>query len=234
MPTSFLDLPGEIRNKIYKYALVSPTGLVFPLINGRLRSSEYSLYATVDRDSKDAAPQLYMNDDTLAVSLHRTCRQIYQETAGLLWSNTFYFIDPERASFHLKAMGQGPSRQMRFASVGVQTHWKAMPKCFARLSSRARLGCFESLLLHFDSHSFGVLAGWNRLQSREYDEVLDILREGNKECNFQRTIRVARGCATTPDDFDTIRDLHFAFGGKLIYEEKLLWDDYQYVRDIVE
>lgn len=69
------------------------------------------------------------------------------------------------------------------------------------------------------------------ISSARYDDMLEILREGSKGCNFQRTMRVYSGDLNSygERELDTVRDLHLAFGGSMIYDGKLEWNDYEHV-----
>jgi hypothetical protein len=60
---------------------------------------------------------------------------------------------------------------------------------------------------------------------------LEVLREGSKECNFQRTMRVYTSGFNHKGELEggAIRDLHLAFGGSMIYNGKLEWNDYEHV-----
>jgi hypothetical protein len=61
-----------------------------------------------------------------------------------------------------------------------------------------------------------------------YDKLLIALREASKECGFQRSICVHSGIFVAAGP-DTVRDLHLAFGGRMICDGKLEWDNYKRV-----
>ena len=231
MPTSLLDLPREIRDIIYDHALVSPTGYVMPFSSRRSQPPRFSIYTASDHAEPDHDSVCFSSDDhVLSISLQRTCRQVYQETAGLFWSNSFLFIDPPIAARTIKSMGQISSRQIKSISVSVEPQdWKTLPKLFALLTSRARHGHFEALRLDLQRTVLKVLNLWALMDSPRYDEMLEILRDVSKECNFQRSFRVEKGFLPEEAELDTIRDLHLAFGGRMFYGGQLLWDNYEYV-----
>ncbi|KAH7317677.1 hypothetical protein BKA65DRAFT_483148 [Rhexocercosporidium sp. MPI-PUGE-AT-0058] len=118
---SFLDLPREIRDEIYTYCLVSPSGLIAPYILPRtptLKVSRRQVKSSTQKQNQKqkqkqqlhliTSPLVFTLDDPifqnprvflaryksayLSLSLPSTCRQIYNETTSLFWrSNTFYF-----------------------------------------------------------------------------------------------------------------------------------------------
>jgi len=104
-----------------------------------------------------------------------------------------------------------------------------LPKCFALLSSRARHGSFRTLHLDLACDDFGTLANWLYCGDEGevwYDAMLVMLRHASRECNFQRCISVHSGDELMAGS-NTIRDLHLAFGGKMICDEKLEWENYK-------
>lgn len=74
---AFTDLPPEIRNKIYKYLLVTPKVVVdpygwFPLVPSRVPGTYYHEHGTM-------------------LSLRKTCRLVYKEGTELVYGHTFVF-----------------------------------------------------------------------------------------------------------------------------------------------
>ncbi|KAL2065628.1 hypothetical protein VTL71DRAFT_3298 [Oculimacula yallundae] len=115
---SFLNLPREIRDEIYNYSLVSPSGFIAPYLLSRPSTlkPQRRVKASKRKSTKNNNKQHYLITDPLAfpphdpaldtadlflahkknsyitLSLTSTCRQIYNETQGLFWKhNTFYF-----------------------------------------------------------------------------------------------------------------------------------------------
>ena len=259
MPNSFLNLPREIRDIIYEYALISRTGYITPIPDKSSRSPRFSVHTARELEPAAHSNEIILSDDnTLSLSLPRTCRQIYEETSGLFWSNnTFLFPDLPTLTRTLKSMGQIPSRQIRSISVNLHPRdWRAIRKALALLTSRARHGCFENLHLDLHRSEFGVLTYWKHFgdagHGERYDEVLEVLRESSKECNFQRSMQVhCGGFDGDESQLGTIRgrpqilfyfsssasdlltpyhaDLHLAFGGRMIYDGRLEWNNYEHV-----
>ncbi|KAI9696001.1 MAG: hypothetical protein M1820_008342 [Bogoriella megaspora] len=89
---SFLDLPGEIRNTIYRYALIAkvqPVGITKLLIrlpNYPNLSTEppESVYAREARES----PQI-------GIALLRTCSAIYTEALSILYGENTFLLHPD-------------------------------------------------------------------------------------------------------------------------------------------
>jgi hypothetical protein len=188
MPTSFLDLPREIRDQIYGYVLISPGGLVEPRIYPRLFPA-----------NKKSAPQFSLNADPLSdsvttesisLSLPRTCRQIYNETHGLFWrNNTFYFSTfyPFGTSMGviktLKMMGQTSSRLITSVTINMQYisgQYKTLGKVLQVLASRARHGAFRKLELEWRYSEFIMVS--------DYDGLLDGLNQGSEACKYERRL----------------------------------------------
>lgn len=121
--STFLHLPREIRDHIYKHVLRSPTGYiqyvvaihsvlkVFPLLYGSLdlakllnganglicrRVSNLHRFAVVG-----------LGEPNLNLSLLQTCRQIYEEAKDLVWEqNTYTFLDYEYSEAIKGRLGQ--------------------------------------------------------------------------------------------------------------------------------
>jgi hypothetical protein len=171
MPASLLDLPREIRDQIYEYVLISPTGFIEPTLPSRSSSSpspntpsttqtRFRLCVRPLADGPLTARIPGYSDaevEFLSLSILRTCRQIYHETRGLFWEkNTFHF-----ASFYpshyspgvvktLKAMGQIPSRLITRISIHMSpltSKYGTFAKVLQVLASRARHGSFRKLEL---------------------------------------------------------------------------------------
>lgn len=240
MPTSFLDLPRELRDVIYEHLLISPTGYVTPIVDKRARTLRFNLHTSTGRDqvtnipswgfpARDWKKLVLSNSDVLSLSLLRTCQQIWQETRGIFWSNnTFLFQHPKSMQRTLKLMGQVPSRRIESISCSLETvFWKSLPKCLALLNSRTRHGSFQKLHLDVALDDLDVYIRWrsssDATMAERYDELLGVLREW-LDCSFQRTIRVHSG-DYTKTGVETVRDLHLAFGSRIICDEALEWDE---------
>jgi len=251
MTITLLTLPRELRDQIYAYVLLSPSGTVTPTpcrqteslggkprftlrVEAPERASNKSLdFSCPPRRSSSSVPYEY----SITLSLRRTCRLIYDETKDLFWSrNVFVFDHVNELMTTLKGMGQVPSRRITSIKLRMGTSavkgTRVLAKAFRILASRARLGSLRTLELEFDWFQFGLLVGTRDRAhvnpSSLYDVFLELLRIGSEVCG-ERSLRI-----NTPNlapyswkriHNDIIRELHFAWGGKFFWDDVLLWDE---------
>ncbi|KAK0640617.1 hypothetical protein B0T16DRAFT_418198 [Cercophora newfieldiana] len=97
---SFLDLPGELRNKIY-HCLYEPP---YP---GALKEE----ITPHGGDYGDTIPSC-----NHLLSLMRTCRQIHAETTSVLYSPIYIFYDSE-VDWNVDFILSGPGRHLRQAEI---------------------------------------------------------------------------------------------------------------------
>jgi hypothetical protein len=188
MPTSFLDLPREIRDIIYEHALVSPTGYVTPVDNKSSRPLRWSLHAVnvvgdfvVNGSSTNHKEEFIIEDavlkvdknGTVSLSLSRTCRQIREETSHIALSNNIVaFKNVPSMTRVLKSMGQAPSRLITSVQLPLTCrYYRTLSKAFALLKSRARHGCFQKLYLVIPRDDFRYLIHSKRYTQTSYDDV---------------------------------------------------------------
>ncbi|KAI8936733.1 hypothetical protein NX059_007120 [Plenodomus lindquistii] len=89
-PTTLLTLPGEIRNRIYQYALAEPLGL-FARISQHSRDTKMIL-------CKHAPTGPSQSDKTEPNQIKYVCKQLYKETADIeLQMNTLTFGSMSRS-----------------------------------------------------------------------------------------------------------------------------------------
>jgi hypothetical protein len=189
-----------------------------------------------------------------SLSIRRTCRQIHDETAGLLWAHNTLFISS--SSFHspslgvltlFKSMGQTASRQITSVQLNMPfliQEFHILPKPLHLLLSRSRHGCFRKLELVWGSQEFDQLV---KLYERQYsvqqeeawairthERMLEDLREGMEGCRYERVVRMPRFNA---DGYkwnvlckeEVLKAVHLAVGGSLWEGEKEVWRDYRRV-----
>jgi hypothetical protein len=146
MPTSFLDLPREIRDYIYNHALTSPTGYVVAQISKNMDPSSNPLSCRQSSVSKKVTkppspprkpqavrlrifpynPSSYSDfarkrEQPLATALPLVSRLLYLETKDILWANnTLVLPRVSNARQILKHMGQKPSRQIQRVILQVR------------------------------------------------------------------------------------------------------------------
>ncbi|KAH7419617.1 hypothetical protein BKA64DRAFT_21818 [Cadophora sp. MPI-SDFR-AT-0126] len=94
-PFPILDLPLEIRNRIYTYALSAPAGYLFPEIHSPKNSLRKS---RITFDSVHQEHGLlfssWLRDPSIALPLLQTCKQIHAEAKDYVYRcNTFVLVD---------------------------------------------------------------------------------------------------------------------------------------------
>jgi hypothetical protein len=208
MPTTFLDLPREIRDEIYFHALISQTGVVSPhLIPPRPSFKPSSIKPLSPPSSTPTSSQLvgrfrlYTNPPKLcpirifepetwrdkhpyiSLNLPRTCRQIYFETQSLFWErNTFYFSNANAGVIRtMKMMGQVSSRLITSVVIQMDNDsdlTRLMSKTLNVLASRARFGNFRRLELVWDEEQFKILMNMARQIPMARARQYDELLEG--------------------------------------------------------
>jgi hypothetical protein len=168
--------------------------------------------------------------------------------------NYKYLQPKNRAVRVLKEMGQIPSRLIRHIRIrfdGQRDAKGELPKLLRLLASRARLGEFRLLELMWSADEFYELVAAHLPDAApssvdRYDALLEYLRVDATDCGYDRIIRFDEECISTSlypicwgptemaedDTKETIKALHFACGGSVYFEDKLLWQNYQQVNDI--
>ncbi|RDW77036.1 hypothetical protein BP6252_05089 [Coleophoma cylindrospora] len=250
MRTSLLDIPRELRDKIYEYVLLSPTGFIEPNEVSRLERFPSAIPSSTTSTTHRFVlnilhPQDRYNIENaqtyITTSILRTNRQIYQESKDLFWRrNTFYFRSAVTLGWTLKAMGQAPSRLIKAIRLHetqaiTPRNMKAVAKALRLLASRARHGDFRKLDLSFSAHRMEALVrnreSNNAKLQEEYDEFLRMFREASTGCKYERSVEASMwdldGSLRLASQWENvIRDVHFAYGGRFYWDGVLLWDNY--------
>ncbi|KAH6716055.1 hypothetical protein BKA61DRAFT_573900 [Leptodontidium sp. MPI-SDFR-AT-0119] len=280
---SFLDLPREIRDEIYTYCLVSPSGLIAPYLLPRSPALKLSRRQSKTSKQKQkqkqqlhliTCPEIFTPHDAifqalpshvflarfksayLSLSLPSTCRQIYNETAGLFWKKNAFYFDGFCESGRglgvartLKGMGQTASRLIEYVTIRMPrlgAEYAVLRKVLNTLSSRARLGNFKRLELVWGEEEVRELmrsAAAGEEESQFYWEMIEDLREGFEGERFERVVRLA-ACPVgiSDDDFSVEEEvelyemvsgcLHSFVGGKMICGGVLQWENNVIVGDM--
>ncbi|KAL3426907.1 hypothetical protein PVAG01_00417 [Phlyctema vagabunda] len=252
MPTTFFDLPRELRDAIYDHVLVSQTGFIKPIEVSHLgRRSGASLPLTPNTPLRYVLHAVHSQDNwkdkpwgIITISLLRTNRQIYDEARDIFWlKNTFHFRSAQDLSWALKTMGQVPSRliegiNLKDMLITNSRDLSHAAKSFRLLASRARHGRFKRFVLTLTQDRLQVLAqnrdSINPKLQKEYDDFLYVLREASDGCKYERRIDVEEIPPTgsySPRlakgwEESVIRDIHFAYGGRFYWDGIKLWDNY--------
>ncbi|KAK4545993.1 hypothetical protein LTR36_002557 [Oleoguttula mirabilis] len=98
--TSFIDLPVELRNRIYMYALVLP----FLIAND-----------SVERTNLNARhPDWYRRDRlTACFNFLRTCVTVYNEASRMFWGCNTFLLCLEPVDGHVRDLEADFRRQMQ-------------------------------------------------------------------------------------------------------------------------
>lgn len=107
----FLDLPGEIRNAIYRHALVfNGVKIVFPCKKNQMKGSVRlgALSQTSHEKLSDAGRKVQaLVSAHHLLALLSVSKQIYRETKGIFWGeNSFIFDDYVDAAIFVQRLGQ--------------------------------------------------------------------------------------------------------------------------------
>ncbi|TAQ87134.1 hypothetical protein B7494_g4527 [Chlorociboria aeruginascens] len=253
MPTTFLDLPFELRDQIYKLVLVSPSSRIIPILSRSSSSSSPSSSPTtpphyhlrcLPPSNSLSTPTPFSKDPTttlaISPSLLRTNRQIYQEAKPLFWEhNTFYFRSPASLRAVLKHIGQIASRLLvsialcnppvDSSSNNNNNNSQALAKALSLLGSRSRHGRFRRLELEMGDDWKGLIfmrEGY-RGAVGAYDAFLDVLRAAG-EGRYEKILR-AKGGSRAAEEREVLKECHFAWGGKAFWDDELVWEDYKLV-----
>lgn len=159
-----MELPSEIRNIIYGYALEDPSGI-------NLVATFRNKRRTVERVSAETQSQIsggtysysvrQMNDElrnkredpvALVPSLLAVCKQIYQESRDILYGNEFIFADTFALYSLLINLGPAGAKNLKHLRVMEWGHGRATKaynhSCFAVLVWATNLK-----ILHLDKPS---------------------------------------------------------------------------------
>lgn len=75
--------------------------------------------------------------------------------------------------------------------------------------------------------------GGEGVWEERYDDLLRVLRGAGEVGVFRKTMRVGSGRrdgdVEGERELDTVRDLHLAFGGGMMYNGRLEWNNYEHV-----
>jgi hypothetical protein len=157
-----MELPAEIRNMVYSYALADPSGIKFvATFKHKRRTVERvsgEMQAIASR-GKGYRGRRYDNDDmaadqeepaTLVPSLLAVSKQVYTEGHDILYSNEFIFADTSALYNFLINLGPSGSKYLKTLRLrgwgygrGAKTYNNA---CFAALVWATNIESF-----HFDS-----------------------------------------------------------------------------------
>ncbi|KAJ4990122.1 hypothetical protein SVAN01_04403 [Stagonosporopsis vannaccii] len=143
----FLELPAEIRNMIYSYALTEPSGIHFVAVQRhRRRCVERVSTKTFSQvaDSRSPYQARNINDDSderaasLVPSLLAVNKQIHQESCDILYSNELVFADS--IALYAFMINLGPASAARIKKIRIKG-WG-----YGRTSKAYNNACFAVLI----------------------------------------------------------------------------------------
>ncbi|KAK0100828.1 hypothetical protein ONS95_007276 [Cadophora gregata] len=85
-----LTLPREIRDEIYSWILISPTGYVRPINTGH--SPTDPMPANPQFTYSHHTPFQRTSSESISFTILRTCRQIYVEAKDVFWKNNIIVV----------------------------------------------------------------------------------------------------------------------------------------------
>ena len=249
----FFDLPREIRDIIYEHVLVSPTGYIQPILTTKkslTATPQFALYIVLppqDPSNQRTLIQYSMPEladvssasSYLSLSLPRVSRQIHGETTSLFWrKNTFTFSSSQHLISTLRTISQIPSRLIVHTTLSLSSSFtKDLPRALRLLASRARLGSFRHLTLTISRKELIAIEGCKMSadpkRTAQYDGLLEMLRDGGMEKGFEKVMRVETLLREWRVggglDHDTARELHLAWGGRMVVNGEVEWVDFVHV-----
>jgi hypothetical protein len=169
-----MELPAEIRNIIYTYALTDPSGINFvATFKHRRRTVErisaqcmeqvaggYRRYSNIRVNDVVRAQQ--EEPTSLVPSLLAVSKQIYSEGLDILYSNEFVFADSFAMYAFLINLGPARAKHLKTLRLLEWGHGRAMKaynhSCFAVLVWATNMTAF-----HIDAHMYTVKHGSQQL-----------------------------------------------------------------------
>ncbi|KAH7384341.1 hypothetical protein DE146DRAFT_223234 [Phaeosphaeria sp. MPI-PUGE-AT-0046c] len=163
----FLDLPGEIKNMIYSYALTDPYGInLVGTFKHRRRTVERvsaELHDNISHGNNWSTARLngglreqYEAPATLAPALLLVNKQIYQEARDILYNNEFIFGDSFTLYNFMLNLSPTGAKQLK--------HLRIKEWCYGRGMKGYNHSCFAALVQATNIKTFRVdrLSGWSR------------------------------------------------------------------------
>ncbi|KAF2627379.1 hypothetical protein BU25DRAFT_341505, partial [Macroventuria anomochaeta] len=160
----FLQLPAEIRNMIYNYALTDPSGIKFVAVQrNKRRCVERVSNKTFDSVGTGSYYQSHrINDDadeqptSLVPSLLAVNKQIHQEGCDILYGNELVFADT--IALYAFMINLGPGSALHLKTMRLKG-WG-----FGRTSKAYNNACFAVLIWATNIEKFYIDAniGWYR------------------------------------------------------------------------
>ncbi|KAE9983561.1 hypothetical protein EG327_005441 [Venturia inaequalis] len=143
---SFSDLPGELRNKIYGLALVSPIPIVLDVL-------EYKARVYYEDYNVRGAYKPYRN---VAIALLRTCKAINAESTPILLGESTFVIDVG-GRWIFEPAPSHPQSSLNFAFIRrliIRFHLPSGPVLIRANNIKDRLAVLENVFCSIENLSF--------------------------------------------------------------------------------
>jgi hypothetical protein len=257
-PPTLLTLPGELRNAIFERAMASPgRRLRLELIKRdappRFRFREEHAFSTFP----------------LALALLQVCKQLNRECAGLFWEKNEILVDAtfpivesnvetivETIEVFRDGLPVGPFLFIQHLEVqsSLDLGGNFTKRFFRDINRLARKGGLKSLTikgwapnLSYSGPRLSLQSTENTI-SRAVAQLRVLTRHLDEDCiqmqkslvlEFSLARRIILGFSTSYDLDTAFKDLHWAFGGEVWFQDPvhfdqiLLWKDHKQFSRIV-
>ena len=232
----FLDLPPELRNEVYFWALNSPTGNLLPV--QRINPRRYEMRVSVLPG--DELQTLGLFNQNLIL----TCKQVHSEASGLIYHyNTFIMLDP---NYLRAALFYQPRHVYRIEHMWIAINVldsegrQRMEEALMHLGGCARAGNLRTLTfcLAHTTHHFRYLDSLWRVKGPLWERLVRTIAEGfagPEWKGIKRTLLIRTRYPMDPigpHKLDQLlRILHEAIGGDLVAGHRLCFRDGQLLID---
>ncbi|ROV96577.1 hypothetical protein VMCG_07782 [Cytospora schulzeri] len=142
-PFRFMDLPGELRNKIYKHLLCQPGDS--PVFIGEVWSTELCRKRVVFGETNDMrlrAYKAYLSDTFNNFAILRTCKEVSAEAKSIMYGQKFSFYQVEALQSFLLRLSPATMALLRHVDITGYINavsWKFLPAIFSLLRPATNL-----------------------------------------------------------------------------------------------
>lgn len=102
------ELPAEIRERVWRDLLISPTGFIKPFRSGLAQDSlmKYDYHVFHPRTGRYRKPWPYASGEQVQLSILFSSRRIYHECASVFWGANTFILDPNDAFLAASLRGE--------------------------------------------------------------------------------------------------------------------------------
>ncbi|ROV90427.1 hypothetical protein VSDG_08469 [Cytospora chrysosperma] len=207
----FMDLPGELRNKIYEYLVCQPGGSVYIGEEWSSTLCRKRVIFSQDGDMRSRTYQSYRKETSNNFAILRTCKKVSREAAGIMYGQTFRFSQVDALQSFL--LGRSPTTMGLMRRIDIAAYinnytWKFLPLIFALLRPATGLeylrvqaitgfrnNVFESQLHWATGNSHMTVADWDALVARQiareaYSHMYPYLQTVIREKGAEETMKI--------------------------------------------